>query len=109
MSDTTVGHSAWVTDGVAAYVREARAELADLPVEDAEDLTGGMEADLSELASKSGGDLVGRLGSPTLYAAVPIPGTSSTPPTAGATFPSGLLPSPSPRWSLVRRRTPRRP
>jgi hypothetical protein len=58
-----------VADNVAAYVHEVRAELADLPVEDVDDLTGGMEADLSELAAESGGDLIGRLGIPGLYAA----------------------------------------
>jgi len=46
-----------------------RAELVDLPAEDVDDLTGGMEADLSELAAECGGDLAGRLGSPKLYAA----------------------------------------
>lgn len=66
MSDTTVSG---VTEGVAAYVREVRAELAYLRVDDVDDLTGGMEADLSELAAESGGDLVGRLGSPRQYAA----------------------------------------
>jgi hypothetical protein len=50
-------------------VREVRAELADLPTEDVDDLTGGMEADLTELAAECGGDLAGRLGSPRLYAA----------------------------------------
>ena len=69
MSETTVRFPAGVADGVAAYVREVRVELADLPVEDVDDLTGGMEADLSELAAESGGDLIGRLGSPSLYAA----------------------------------------
>lgn len=69
MSDTKVRLPAGAADGVAAYVREVRVELADLPVEDVDDLTGGMEADLSELAAESGGDLVGRLGSPSLYAA----------------------------------------
>jgi len=69
MSDTTVGHPPGLADGVAAYVRDVRAELADLPAEDVDDLTGGMEADLNELAAESGGDLVGRLGSPGLYAA----------------------------------------
>jgi hypothetical protein len=69
MSDTTVRIPAGVADGVAAYVREVRVELADLPVEDVDDLTGGMEADLTELAAESGGDLIGRLGSPSLYAA----------------------------------------
>jgi hypothetical protein len=69
MSDTTVRLPTGVADGVAAYVREVRGELADLPVEDVDDLTGGMEADLSEFAAESGGDLVGRLGSPSVYAA----------------------------------------
>jgi len=58
-----------VAGGVAAYVSAVRAELSDLPAEDVDDLTGGMEADLSELAEESGGDLIGRLGSPALYAA----------------------------------------
>jgi len=66
MSDTTVIEMA---GGVAAYVREVRAELADLPIEDVEDLTGGMDADLTELAAECGGDLAGRLGTPKLYAA----------------------------------------
>lgn len=66
MRDTTV---IGLVDCVAAYVREVRAELTDLPAEDVDDLTGGMEADLSELAAESGGDLIGRLGSPRLYAA----------------------------------------
>jgi len=56
-------------DDVAAYVRAVRAELADLPAEDVEDLTGGMEADLGELAAESGGPLVDRLGTPARYAA----------------------------------------
>jgi len=66
MNDTIV---IGVTDTVAAYVREVRAELADLPIEDVDDIAGGMEADLSELAAECGGDLAGRLGSPKLYAA----------------------------------------
>jgi hypothetical protein len=69
MSDATGVSLSGLADDVAAYVRDVRVELADLPVEDVDDLTGGMEADLSELASESGGDLVGRLGSPGLYAA----------------------------------------
>ena len=69
MNDTTVRYPAGLADCVSAYVREVRAELADLPAEDVDDLTGGMEADLSELAAESGGDLIGRLGSPRLYAA----------------------------------------
>lgn len=69
MSDTTVGYPPGRVDGVAAYVREVRAELVDLSTEDVDDLTGGMEADLTELAAECGGDLDGRLGSPKLYAA----------------------------------------
>jgi len=69
MNDTTVRYPAGLADCVSAYVREVRAELVDLPAEDVDDLTGGMEADLSELAAESGGDLIGRLGSPRLYAA----------------------------------------
>ena len=69
MNDTTVRCLPGLTEGVAAYVREVRGELADLPIEDVDDLTGGMEADLTELAAECGGDLAGRLGSPQLYAA----------------------------------------
>lgn len=69
MTDTTVGHSPGLADGVAGYIREVRAELADLPAEDLDDLTAGMEADLTELAAECGGDIAGRLGSPGLYAA----------------------------------------
>jgi hypothetical protein len=69
MSDATVRFPAMAAEGVGAYVREVRIELADLPSEEVDDLTGGMEADLSELAAESGGDLVGRLGPPGLYAA----------------------------------------
>ncbi len=69
MSDTTVGYSPGLFEGVAAYVREVRAELADLPMDDVDDLTGGMDADLTELAAECGGDLAGRLGTPRLYAA----------------------------------------
>jgi len=69
MSDTTVRFPEGVADGVAAYVREVRAELADLPTEDVDDLTIGMEADLTELAAECRGDLAGRLGSTMLYAA----------------------------------------
>jgi hypothetical protein len=69
MTDATVRFPAGVADGVAAYVREVRSELADLPIEDVDDLTGGMEADLTELDGDCGGDLAGRLGSPSRYAA----------------------------------------
>ena len=81
MNDTTV---MGVADGVAAYVREVRAELVDLPAEDVDDITGGMEADLSELAAESGGDLVGRLGSPSQYAAELRSAAGLPEPAAGA-------------------------
>ncbi len=69
MNDTTVGNLPGLAGSVAAYVREVRAELADLPMDDVDDLTGGMDADLTELAAECGGDLAGRLGTPRLYAA----------------------------------------
>lgn len=73
MSDATVRVPTGVADGVAAYVREVRSTLADLPAEDVDELTGGMEADLTELAGDCGGDLAYRLGSPIRYAAA-LPG-----------------------------------
>ena len=69
MSEMTVRIPVGGADGVTAYVAQVRVELADLPAEDVDDLTGGMEADLTELAAESGGDLIGRLGSPGQYAA----------------------------------------
>lgn len=54
---------------VRAYVTQVRAELGDLPGEEVDELTLGMEADLAELASESGIDLRTRLGSPQSYAA----------------------------------------
>jgi len=69
MNDLTVEHPSKLVDSVATYVREVRAQLADLSAEEIDDLTSGMEADLSELAAESGGDLIGRLGSPMRYAA----------------------------------------
>ena len=54
---------------VEAYVGLVRAALRDLPAEDVEDLTGGLEADLSELAAESEEPLIARLGEPSAYAA----------------------------------------
>ncbi len=88
MNDTTV---MGVADGVAAYVREVRAELVDLPAEDVDDITGGMEADLSELAAESGGDLLGRLGSPSQYAAELRSAAGLPEPAAGSGRRSRLL------------------
>lgn len=54
---------------VGAYVALVRTALRDLPVEEVEDLTGGLEADLAELAAESEEPLIARLGEPSAYAA----------------------------------------
>lgn len=54
---------------VAAYVGLVRTALRDLAPEDLEDLTGGLEADLAELAAESEEPLISRLGEPSSYAA----------------------------------------
>lgn len=56
-------------DDVERYVREVRAALADLPAEELDELTGGMEADLGELAAETPEGLRPRLGEPEAYAA----------------------------------------
>jgi hypothetical protein len=53
---------------VNAYVTQVRAELADLPPDDGEELTGGLEADLAERVAEAPDGLAG-LGSPAAYAA----------------------------------------
>lgn len=53
---------------VNAYVTQVRAELADLPPDDVEELTGGLEADLAERVAEAPDGLAG-LGSPAAYAA----------------------------------------
>ena len=69
MNDTTVIGAAEQVDDVQAYVRAVRAWLGDLPADEVEDLTAGMEADLAERAAESGGPLGGLLGEPEAYAA----------------------------------------
>jgi hypothetical protein len=69
MNDTTVIGSAEVEEDVRAYVLAVRAWLGDLPADEVEDLTAGMEADLAERAAESGGPLGGLLGQPEAYAA----------------------------------------
>lgn len=55
---------------VRDYVARVRAAMADLPVEDVEEFTTGMEADLAErLAEPGEGTLRDRLGDPDVYAA----------------------------------------
>ena len=69
MNDTRVIGAAEQVDDVQAYVRAVRAWLGDLPADEVEDLTAGMEADLAERAAESGGPLGGLLGEPEAYAA----------------------------------------
>jgi hypothetical protein len=69
MNDTTVIGAEAQVDDVQAYVRAVRAWLGDLPADEVEDLTAGMEADLAERAAESGGPLGGLLGEPEAYAA----------------------------------------
>ena len=73
---------------VTAYVGLVRAALRDLAPEDLEDLTGGLEADLAELAAESEASLLTRIGEPSAYAAElraaaglpPAPSASATEP-----------------------------
>jgi HAAS len=69
MNDTTVMGAAEQAQDVRAYVAAVRAWLADLPADEVEDLTAGMEADLAERAAESGGTLGALLGEPEAYAA----------------------------------------
>ena len=50
------------------YSAAVRSELADLPADVVEELTGGLEADLAELAAESSTPLAERLGAPRGYA-----------------------------------------
>ena len=54
---------------VTSYVAAVRAELADLEPDVIEELTGGLEADLTELAAESDTALADRVGAPDAYAA----------------------------------------
>ena len=66
MNDTSTLHESTRTQ-VRAYVARVRAALSDLPAEDVDDLTQGMEADLAELAAESD-SIRARLGTPEAYA-----------------------------------------
>lgn len=68
-ADGEPGGGGGVSAEVAAYVGLVRTALRDLPPEDVEDLTGGLEADLSELAAETEEPLIARLGEPSAYAA----------------------------------------
>ena len=69
MNDTRVIGADPRSADVQAYVTAVRAWLADLPAEEVEDLTAGMEADLAERAAESSGTLGVLLGQPEAYAA----------------------------------------
>ncbi|MFB2584565.1 hypothetical protein [Herbiconiux liukaitaii] len=69
---------------IAAFAAAVRRHLDDLPLEEVDDLTGGLEADLAEQASDEGGHL--ELGDPAAYATelrasagLPARGNSSAP------------------------------
>ena len=69
MNDTTaIGVQPQMQD-VQEYVAAVRSWLADLPGEEVEDLTAGMEADLAERAAETGERLGVLLGEPEAYAA----------------------------------------
>ena len=53
---------------VTAYVQQVRAHLVDLAPDVVEELTGGLDADLSDLAAESDVPLEQRIGSPWAYA-----------------------------------------
>ena len=69
MNDATVIGATGLDEDVRAYVLAVRAWLGDLPADEVEELTAGMEADLAERAAESGGPLGGLLGQPEAYAA----------------------------------------
>ena len=69
---TTHGTMTSASDSAAQvqeYVSAVRAALSDLSLEEVEDLTAGMDADLGELLAERGGTLEVALGSPQAYAA----------------------------------------
>lgn len=61
----STGH---VRPDVVTFVAAVRGQLADLPAEVVDELTGGLEADLSDLAAESDVPLPVRIGSPAAYA-----------------------------------------
>jgi len=69
MDGTTPIETSRVDPEVSAYVGLVRLYLRDLAPEDLEDLTGGLEADIAELAAESEEPLIKRLGEPSAYAA----------------------------------------
>jgi hypothetical protein len=74
---------------VAAYVAAVRTHLDDLAPDEAEELTGGLEADLTDLAAESDVPLADRIGPPAAYAdelraAAGLPARVGRPGRAGA-------------------------
>ncbi len=92
MNDTTVIEAAQAED-VRAYVAAVRAWLADLPSDEVEELTAGMEADLAERAAESGGTLGGLLGQPEAYAAE-LRSAAGLPPRADVVVPDAVRTEP---------------
>ncbi len=93
MKDTTVIGSAGQVDDVRAYVQAVRAWLGDLPADEVEDLTAGMEADLAERAAESGGPLGGLLGEPEAYAAE-LRSAAGLPARVDVVLPDAVAPEP---------------
>jgi hypothetical protein len=93
MNDTTVLGAVGQVDDVRAYVGAVRAWLADLPADEVEDLTAGMEADLAERAAESGGTLGALLGEPEAYAAE-LRSAAGLPPRAEPMLPDAVRPQP---------------
>lgn len=62
------GSSTYARPDVVAYVAAVRARLDDLDPTEVEELTGGLAADLADLAAESDDPLAQRLGPPTAYA-----------------------------------------
>ncbi|GGL35240.1 hypothetical protein H9L10_01505 [Phycicoccus endophyticus] len=73
---------------VHAYILAVRSWLGDLPAEDVDELTFGMEADLAERAAEGGGRLGEVLGEPEEYAAE-LRAAAGLPPRATAPRPPG--------------------
>ncbi|MGL5911252.1 MAG: hypothetical protein ACRCZP_14720 [Phycicoccus sp.] len=82
MSEPTVRLDAGAD--VRAYVIAVRGWLADLPREDVDDLTTGMEADLAERAAETGARLGDLLGEPEVYA-TELRAAAGLPPRAAVT------------------------
>lgn len=80
MSETT----ATLDRTIAEFAAAVRRHLDDLPPEDVDDLTGGLEADLSEQASDEQGDL--HLDDPASYAAE-LRASAGLPPRSSSTLP----------------------